>query len=148
MESSETWRAEALKSFTISKFRIQGVWDPTHSTRTRIIAHSSRVGIPSGCRCHYTQLRRLYTRLSPLPSRCITSGNLLPPSLHLDVLHSEFRSQMGEESVLHSAAVFSWSFLIFATDILGYFEIFCFRYLLSKSPKYPCNPPIIGFLSY
>ncbi|KAL6345841.1 hypothetical protein AAG906_017599 [Vitis piasezkii] len=29
-----------------------------------------------------------------------------------------------------------------------YFGIFCFRYLLSKSPKSPCNPPIIGFLSY
>ena len=28
-----------------------------------------------------------------------------------------------------------------------YPEIFCFRYLLSKSPKSPCNPPIIGFLS-
>ena len=26
-------------------------------------------------------------------------------------------------------------------------EIFCFRYLLSKFPKSPCNPPIIGFLS-
>nr|CAN82342.1 hypothetical protein VITISV_029024 [Vitis vinifera] len=26
-------------------------------------------------------------------------------------------------------------------------EIFCFRYLLSKSPKSPCNPSIIGFLS-
>ena len=26
-------------------------------------------------------------------------------------------------------------------------EIFCFTYLLSKSPKSPCNPPIIGFLS-
>ena len=26
-------------------------------------------------------------------------------------------------------------------------EIFCFKYLLSKSPKSPCNPPIIGFLS-
>ena len=31
---------------------------------------------------------------------------------------------------------------------LGYFGIFCFRYLLSKSPNSPCNPPIIGFLSY
>ena len=28
------------------------------------------------------------------------------------------------------------------------FEIFCFRYLLSKSPNSPCNPPIIGFLSH
>ena len=27
------------------------------------------------------------------------------------------------------------------------FEIFCFRYLMSKSPKSPYNPPIIGFLS-
>ena len=104
-------------------------------------------------------------------------------------------------AILHSVAVFSWSFQIFATDILryfasgswkweafqlprldisgssdnvagefrshfaqcrgvllklpdmcdrqlGYFEIFCFRYLLSKSPNSPCNPPIIGFLSY
>ena len=29
-----------------------------------------------------------------------------------------------------------------------HFVIFCFRYLMSKSPKSPCNPPIIGFLSY
>ena len=58
-------------------------------------------------------------------------------------------------------------FPICATDILRYFsaqcrgvflklpdifdrhfEIFCFRYLMSKSPNSPCNPPIIGFLSY
>ena len=54
----------------------------------------------------------------------------------------------GRAAILHSVVAFSWSFLIFATDILGYFEIFCFRYLLSKSPKSPCNPPMIGFLSY
>ena len=28
-----------------------------------------------------------------------------------------------------------------------HFEIFCFRYLMSKSPNSPCNPPILGFLS-
>nr|CAN80062.1 hypothetical protein VITISV_039547 [Vitis vinifera] len=28
-----------------------------------------------------------------------------------------------------------------------HFEIFCFRYLMSKSLNSPCNPPIIGFLS-
>ena len=28
-----------------------------------------------------------------------------------------------------------------------HFEIFCFRYLMSKSPFSPCNPPIIGFPS-
>ena len=61
--------------------------------------------------------------------------------------------------LVYSAAVFSWSFLVFLTDILRYFrptsweifyqhrEIFCFRYLLCKSPKSPCSPPIIGFLS-
>ena len=63
------------------------------------------------------------------------------------------------QPILHSATVFSWSFQIFATDILRYFaldiwcldwhfEIFCFRYLMSKSPNSPCNPPMIGFLSY
>ena len=30
-------------------------------------------------------------------------------------------------------------------DILRYF---CFRYFMYKSPNSPCNPPIIGFLSY
>ncbi|RVW25139.1 hypothetical protein CK203_110586 [Vitis vinifera] len=29
---------------------------------------------------------------------------------------------------------------------LRYFGIFCFRYLMSKSPNSPCNPPIIRFL--
>ena len=28
-----------------------------------------------------------------------------------------------------------------------HFEIFCFRYLMSKSPNFPYNPPIIRFLS-
>ena len=29
-----------------------------------------------------------------------------------------------------------------------HFWIFCFRFLISKSPFSPCSPPIIGFLSY
>ena len=36
---------------------------------------------------------------------CITSGNLLPPPLHLDVLHPEFRSRMGEEGVSTSSDI-------------------------------------------
>ena len=166
---------------SISKSGIQGVWDPAHSTR---------VGIPSGC-LHF-------------PPGCITSGILLPPSFHPNVSHPEFccrrhsiqmyyirnsdaewerrafqlsRSDISGSSdsahpesfsaILHSAAVFSWSFPICPTDILRYFsaqcrgvllklpdicdrhfEIFCFRYLMTKSPNSPCNPPIIGFLSY
>ena len=61
---------------SISKSRIQGVWDPSHSTRMGIIAHSTRVGIPSSCR-HF-------------PPGCITYGILLPPPFHLDVSHPEF----------------------------------------------------------
>ena len=39
-------------------------------------------------------------------------------------------------------------FLLKLPDISDrHFEIFFFRYLLSKSPNSPCNPPIIGFLS-
>ena len=39
-------------------------------------------------------------------------------------------------------------FLLKLPDIFDQlFEIFCFRYLMSKSPNSPCNPPIIGFLS-
>ena len=68
-------------------------------------------------------------------------------------------SLQAEGRTLHNAVVFSWSFQIFSTDILRYFRPtswdifdryfgkFCFRYLMSKSPNYPCNPPIIGFLS-
>ena len=44
----------------------------------------------------------------------------------------------------HSAT----EFLLKLPDISDrHFEIFCFRYLMSKSPNSPCNPPIIGFLS-
>ena len=54
---------------SISKSRIQGICDPAHSTRTGIIAYSTRVGIPSGC--HH------YIRLPPLhPPAAITSGCL------------------------------------------------------------------------
>ncbi|WJZ84321.1 hypothetical protein VitviT2T_003930 [Vitis vinifera] len=47
-------------------------------------------------------------------------------------------------AILHNAAVF----LLKLPDMCDrHFEIFFFRYLMSKSPKSPCNPPIIGFLS-
>ena len=61
---------------SISKSGIQGVWDSAHSTRTGIITHSTRVGIPSSCR-HF-------------PPGCLTFGILLPPPFHPDVSHPEF----------------------------------------------------------
>ena len=47
-------------------------------------------------------------------------------------------------SIVHSAT----EFLLKLPDISDrHFEIFCFRYLMSKSLNSHCNPPIIGFLS-
>ena len=63
---------------SISKSIIQGVWDPAHSTR---------VGITSGCR-HYTKLPPLH------PTAAITLG--YPPlhpaaaTFHPDVSHPKF----------------------------------------------------------
>ena len=54
---------------SISKSRIQGVWDPAHSTRMVIIAHSTQVGIPSGCR-HYIQLPPTFHPGCPHPKFC------------------------------------------------------------------------------
>ncbi|RVX11227.1 Retrovirus-related Pol polyprotein from transposon 17.6 [Vitis vinifera] len=106
---------------SLSKSRIQGVWDPAHYTRLRR---------------YYTRLLKafhpaappLHIRLPPLPPGCITSGNLLPP-FHPDVLHPNYdagwerrafqlpRSDISGSTnsahpedfaaILHSVAVFS-----------------------------------------
>ena len=149
-----------------SKSRIQGVWDPAHSTRTGIIAHSTRVGIPSGCR-HFPP--RMYhirnSTAAAIPPGCITSRILLrrhsTRMFHIRNFDAGWerrafqlsRSHISRSSdsaypesfadILHSVAVFSWSFQIFATDIWRYFalDIWCW------------NPQtllvtVIGFLSY
>ena len=91
----------------------------------------------------------------------------LPRTFHPGCSRPEFRSRMGEEAFQllrtdvsgSSNSTYPESFannfvqccgvLLKLPDICHrYFGIFCFRYLLSKSPKSPCNPPIIGFLSY
>nr|CAN81677.1 hypothetical protein VITISV_017404 [Vitis vinifera] len=82
---------------SISKSRIQGVWDPAHSTRTGIIAHSTRVGIPSGCR-HYIRLPPLSTPDVSHPEFCCRRHstrmyhirNSAAPPFHPDVSHPEF----------------------------------------------------------
>ena len=54
-----------------------------------------------------------------------------------------FCYEISQPSCTHSCGV-----LLKLPDICDrHFEIFCFRYLMSKSPNSPCNPPIIGFLS-
>ena len=54
-----------------------------------------------------------------------------------------FCCEISQPSCTHSCSV-----LLKLPDICDrLFEIFCFRYLMSKSPNSPCNPPIVGFLS-
>ena len=50
---------------------------------------------------------------------------------------AKFRNPLAVEFLLKLPDICDW-----------HFEIFCFRYLMSKSPNSPCNPPITGFLSY
>ena len=83
---------------SISKSRIQRVWDPALSTRlpplsTRLLPplHPAAKSFPLGCAAIYIRLPPLYIRLPPLPPGCchfppgcITFGNLLPP-FHPDV---------------------------------------------------------------
>ena len=134
-----------------------------HSTQVVHIRIVGSAAITPGCR-HFTPGCAVISfGCGHFPPECA-------PPFHLGILHPAYDAGWermrfnffgrtypdhliavypdGRAAILHSAAVFSWNFLIFATNILGYFEIFCFRYLLSKSPKSPCNPPIIGFLSY
>ena len=147
---------------SLSKSRIQGVWDPAHTTR---------IGIPSGCR-HFPPgcrvplhpdaaaippgFRRHYIRLQPLFTRMYHIRNF-------DVGWKRRAFQLPRSHISGSAySAYPESFAAFCTvprcspeaslyvrstfwNILRYF---CFRYLMSNSPNSPCNPPIIWFLSY
>ena len=112
---------------SISKSRIQGVWDPAHSTQTGIMAHSTRVGITSGCR-HYTWLPPLHpvaatfhldvhirnSTIANIPPGCFTSGILTPDGrggcfnfpghTYSDPLTALTRRV--SQPILHSVAVF------------------------------------------
>ncbi|RVW67362.1 putative mitochondrial protein [Vitis vinifera] len=84
MPHQEPPTGEAAEHHSTSFRRVQGVWDPAHSTRTGIIAHSTRVGIPSGCRT-----------LHPDVSHPEFWPGDVPPSP--DVSHPEKHIRMGEE---------------------------------------------------
>ena len=101
-----------------------------------------RAAIPPGCLTSGILLRRHSTRMSHI-------RNFALPTFHPDISHPTLnagwerrafqlpRSDISESSdsaypqsfaaILHSAAVFSWSFLICATNILRYFalDIWC-----------------------
>ena len=161
MESSETWRTEALKSFSISKSGMQGgeakrnltwnILDDSHfshfwSTSWSSIyacymsfrsSGSQKSNASNGAwfRVEMKELQPLQEDHSKLKENFTRLRNQPWAAKMLSFCCENFAA------ILHSAAMFSWSF---PTDILRYF---CFRYLMSKSPNSPCNPPIIRFLS-
>ena len=142
---------------SISKSIIQGVWDPAHSTRTGIIAHSTRVGIPSGYRHHSIRMSHIWNSIvAAIPSGCLTFGILTSDGRGE---HFNFPGQTYPDPLIALTRRPTDIFRYFSAQCCGvllklpdmcdrHLEIFCFRYLMSKSPNSPCNPPIIGFLSY
>ncbi|RVW23640.1 putative mitochondrial protein [Vitis vinifera] len=97
--------------------RIQGVWDLAHSTRMGIIAHSTLVGIPYGCR-HFTPgcITSENPAAAAIPSGCKTSGIQEPDGREG---HFNFSGQTYPDSpialtwrisqqFLHSAAVINF----------------------------------------
>ena len=122
---------------SLIKSRIQGVWDPAHSTRVGIPLgscqklstwlcrhlHPAAPPFTSYCAAIYIQLPPLYTLLPPLPPRCITSGTLLS-SFYPDVSHPEFWSGDVPHSpdVSHLTDIFRWekrAFQLPRSDISG-----------------------------
>ena len=124
---------------------------------------SCSTAIPLGCLTSGILLRRHSTRMSHIryiPSGYFTSGTWrrmgeegvsTSPVRHIWILWQrlpgEFRSHFAQcrGVLLKLPNMCDRHFEIF---YFRYFELFFFRYLMSKSPNSPCNPPIIGFLSY
>ena len=164
MKNSETWRTEALKSFAISKSRMQGgeakrnitwsILDDSHvshfwSTSWSSIyacymsfrsSGSQKSNTSNGTRfgVEMKELQPLQEDHSKLKEIFAWLRNQPWATKMLSFCCKNFAA------ILHSAT----EFLLKLPDICDrHFEIFRFRYLMSKSPNSPCNPPIIGFLS-
>ena len=126
---------------SLSKSRIQGVWDPAHLYPVAAIYTPATASFIPDCQKLCTSVAAIYTRLPPLPPGRITSRNL-PPQMYCirnsdagwkrrafqlprsDVSGSADSAHLEDfAAILHSAAVFSWSFLICATDIFRYLSL-------------------------
>ena len=135
----------------------------------RVLLHE---GVRIGERATYALRESGWSCSATIPPRCLTSGILLrrhstrmshiwhTPSPNISHPAPDagwerktfqlLRSNISRSS--DSAYPESFSLSIQCRGVLlklpnRYFEIFCFRYLMSKSSNSPCNPPIIGFLS-
>ena len=164
MESSETWRTEAFKSFAISKSGMQGgkakrnlPWSILDDIHVSHFWSTSWIPIYA---C-YMSFRSLGSQKSNA-SNGAWFGVEMKELKPLEADHSKLKENFARlrnhpfvakmlsfccenfAAILHSAT----EFLLKLPDICDqHFEIFCFRYLMSKSPNSPYNPPIIGFLS-
>ena len=164
MESSETWRTEALKSFAISKSRMQGgeakrnlpwsILDDNHVSHFWSTSWSSIYACYMSFRSSGSQqsnasnsvrfgvetkeLQPLQADHSKLKEDFCTAAKSAFCCENLVLLPRKFRSHFAQCTGV----------LLKLPDICNrHFEIFCFKYLMSKSSNSPCNPPIIGFLS-
>ena len=155
-----------MKSFAISKSKhtIGGRQNVGcgigHSTRMSHIRNSAPptfhldVSHPEFLLCRHS------TRMSHIQ-------NSAPPTFYPDVSHPALDAgwerrafQLSRSDIFGSAdSAYPESFAAIFAQCRGvllklldtcdrHFEIFFFRYLMSKSPNSPCNLPIIGFLSY
>ena len=147
MEGSETWITEALKSFAISKSGMQG-GEAKRNLPWSILydSHVSKFWSTS-----WIPIYAFYMLFLSSGSQQSNASNGV-----------RFRVEMKELQPLRKCCPFAtkisqpfWTvartameFLLKLPDICNrHFEIFCFTYLMSKSPNSPCNPPIIGFPS-
>ena len=164
MESSETWRTEALKSFAISKSGMQGgeakrnqtwsILDNSHFSHFWSTSWSSIYACYMSFRSSRSQqsnasngvwFRVEIKELQPLEAdHSKLKENFARLRNHPFVAKMlSFCCEISQPSCTHGCGV-----LLKLPDICDrHFEIFCFRYLMSKSPNSPCNPPIIGFRS-
>ena len=151
-----------------SSFHPDGNHSSFHPGRNsiRLPPHSTQVGIPSSCRRHSIWLPPLSTRMyhirkstsAAIPPGCLTFGTFHPDILHPahDAGWARRAFQLPRSDISGSADSaypenFAANFALCRGVLLKlpdrHFKIFFFRYLMSKSPNSPCNPPIIGFLS-
>ena len=165
MESSETWRTEALKSFAISKFGMQGgeakknqswsilddshfshfwstFWSPIYACYMSFRSSGSQKSNPSNgarFRVEMKELQPFQADHSKLKAECCTTAKSAFGCENVVLLLRKFRSHFAQ----------CRGVLLKLPDICDrhFLRFFCFRYLMSKSPNSPCNPPIIEFLS-
>ena len=164
MESSETWRTEALKSFAISKSGMQGgeakrnlpwsildnshvihfwstSWSPIYACYMLFRSSGSQQSNASNGAWFGVKMKKLQsleTDHSKLKENFTRLRNQPWAAKMLSFCCENFAA------ILHSAT----EFLLKLPDICDrHFEIFRFRYLMSKSPNSHCNPSTIGFFS-